>query len=570
MRRWPVDSTAGGTPSISEGRTEEIFADRFEDTSGDAEGFARQALERLTYGARPEDLNHFLALGSSSETRLAAWVDEQLDPQSLDESDLHHRLAAIPFETLDKTIVELWADHVTGSMASWPERYLPVSETEAARLIRAVYAQRQLNEMVVEFWHDHFNVAGWEFSIAPVFVQHDRDVVRAHSLGNFRQLLGAVARSTAMLYYLDNRENRAGGYNENWVREMLELHTLGVDAYYPGATHGHVPPGDDGLAAGYSDADVYDAARCFTGWTVRNGHWQFPPGPEFNTGEFFYYSDWHEGGSKYVLGQWIAHTGQSEAELVMDLACQHSQTAHHLAHKLCRRFVSDEPPASLVESAAVVWQEHWQADDQIARVLRHILNSEEFRSGSGEKLRRPFEMVAAALRKTGAEIAPKDRFSGWQPWDEFFTRLQQTGHGSFRWPAPDGFPDTADLWSSVSVMGQVWRLLSRLPELRESEGDPLMRIHELTVSHLSPQQRSARGLVDFWIQRLVGRPLAGQRRGELIDFLRQNADADTPLDIESNLPDGHWSASNLSAHYTPARLRAAVALICTCPEFHRR
>jgi uncharacterized protein (DUF1800 family) len=169
----------------------------------------------------------------------------------------------VGFQTLHKSITELWADHVTGPMASWPERYLPVSEIETSRLIRAVYARRQLNEMMVEFWHDHFNVAGWQFSIAPVFVQHDRDVMRAHSLGNFRALLEAVAKSTAMLYYLDNRVNRSGGYNENWAREMFELHTLGVDSYHPGAMHGHVPIGDDGLAVGYSDADVYGRSALF-------------------------------------------------------------------------------------------------------------------------------------------------------------------------------------------------------------------------------------------------------------------------------------------------------------------
>lgn len=564
-----MELAGGGTSSVQGNGTDSLFADRFEDHSGEPEAFALRVLDRLTYGARPQDIAHFLSLGSDSGSRLTQWLDRQLDPQALDESDLQQRLAAVGYQTLDKSITELWADHVIGAMSSWPERNLPVSETAAARLVRAVYAERQLNEMMVEFWHDHFNVAGWQFSIAPVFVQHDRDVVRAHSLGNFRHMLEAVAKSTAMLYYLDNRDNRAGGYNENWAREMLELHTLGVDAYYPGATHGNVPIGADGLAVGYSDADVYDAARCFTGWTVRNGHWQFPPGPEYNTGEFFYYSDWHEGGSKFVLGQWIPHTGQSEAHQVMDRACQHRQTALHLAFKLCRRFVADEPPTELVESTADVWQQSWQDDDQIAKVLRHMLDSEAFRSGVGEKMRRPFELVTAALRKTGAEIAPRDHFAGWQPWGEFLTRFQQTGHGSFRWPAPDGYPDTAERWSSVSVLGQTWRLLSRLPELSD-EGEPLMRVHALTVDHLSPAQRTAQGLVDFWIQRLIGRPIAPTRRTELIDFLRQNAAANDVLDLESGLPDGQWSANNLSAHYTPARLRATVALICTCREFHQR
>jgi hypothetical protein len=255
----------------------------------------------------------------------------------------------------------------------------------------------------------------------------------------------------------------------------------------------------------------------------------------------------------------------------MDLACRHQHTARHLAFKLCRRFVDDEPPVSLVESTAAVWHEHWQADDQIARVLRHIFHSEEFCSGTGEKVRRPFEVLTAALRKTDAEISPRDHFSGWQPWGELLTRFQQTGHGSFRWPAPDGYPDTAERWSSVFVLGQVWRLLSRLPELRESgSSGPLMQIQSLSVNNLPSGQRTARRLVDFWIERLIGRPIAEERRAELIDFLRQNAAADDVLDLESGLPDGLWAAGNLSAHYTPARLRATVALICTCPEFHHR
>src|SRR5699024_7396101 len=126
-------------------------------------------------------------------------------------------------------------------------------------------------------------------------------------------MLEAVARSPAMLIYLDNKDNRAGGYNENWARELMERHTLGSNAYYPGAAHGQIPKGDDGLAIGYSDADVYDVARCFTGWTIRNGHWNLKI-PENDTGEFLFYVNWHEGGNKYVLGNFIfGPTGQMEA-----------------------------------------------------------------------------------------------------------------------------------------------------------------------------------------------------------------------------------------------------------------
>lgn len=566
-----MDSRPGGlVEAITRGDgDDQIFSDRFQDTTQETEAFARRILERITYGARPEDVTHFLALGSSSEARLAAFVDEQLDWQAIPDTDVDNRIQAAGFETLEKPITALWADHVRGSQNSWPERNYPVAETDGARIMRATYSRRQLYEMMVEFWHDHFNVAGWEFSIAPVFVQHDRDAIRPQSLGNFRQMLESVATSTAMLYYLDNRANRAGGYNENWARELMELHTLGSDVYYPGATHGHVPIGDDGVAVGYSDADVYDVARCFTGWTVRNGHWNFPNDPAYDTGEFFYYSSWHEGGSKNVLGQWISPQGQQEARIVMDRLAAHPATALHICRKLCRRFIADVPPESLVESAAAVWEAHWQDDDQIAHVMRHILTSDPMVEGQGQKVRRPFELMIAAFRKTDAQVAPR-HYDGWSPYGEMLSRFQQTGHGNFRWQPPDGYPDTASRWTSVSVMGQSWRLLSRLPELRD-DGSALLRIHELTVAGLpDPAQRTSVALVDWWIERLVGRPVANARRQELIDFLRQNAPASVALDITSNLPDGNWAGGNLSAHYTPVRLRAVVSMIMILPEFHLR
>jgi uncharacterized protein (DUF1800 family) len=568
-----MDSRLGGTPARAGGEIEDrIFSDRFE-ASGQAVGpdFARRVLDRLSYGARPEEVGEFLALGSTPETQLAAHVDRQLDATAIDDDDLDARLNVAGYLTLDKTISELWADHVRGSQNGWPERYLPVAETDAARLLRATYSRRQLYEMMVEFWHDHFNVAGWDFSIAPVFVQHDRDAIRPQALGSFRSLLEAVAKSTAMLYYLDNRANRSGGYNENWARELMELHTLGVDVYFPGAVHGFIPIGDDGQAIGYSDADVYDVARCFTGWTVRDGHWQFPDEPAYDTGAFFYYANWHEEGPKFVLGQWIPPQGQLEAQVVMDRLASHSATARHLCRKLCRRFIADSPPEDLVESAAAVWQANWQAPDQITRVMRHILTSDAMLNGRGNKTRRPFELLIAALRKTSAEIEPR-HFDGWTPYGELFYRFEQTGHGSFLWPAPDGYPDTASRWTSASVMGQSWRLMSRLPELRENgDGAFLLPVLELSLQAFAePTERTAGNLVDWWLDRLVVGEVNAARHQELVDFLRQNASPDAPLNLAENPPHGVWRAGNLSEHYTPARLRALVALIMMLPEFYRR
>ena len=566
-----MDAQIGGNTTDFRGDEDPIFNDRFEETGTASVDFAWRVLERASYGARPQEVAAFLALGDSNDTRLSAWVDLQLVPSSLPDSDLQARLASMGFPTLDKSISELWADHVLGDLSDWPERYFPVAETDAARWMRALYSNRQVYEMMVEFWHDHFNVAGWDFAIAPVFVQHDRDAIRPEALGNFRTLLESVATSTAMLYYLDNLSNRSGGYNENWARELLELHTLGVDVYQPGASHGTVPIGGDGLAVGYSDADVYDVARCFTGWTVRNGHWQFPDTAEYNTGEFFYYPNWHEGGAKYVLGQWLQPAGQEQARNVMDLLARHSATARHLATKICRRFVADDPPQSLIDSTAAVWQAAWQAPDQIAQVMRHVLTSEEFKEGQGSKVRRPFELIANAMRKLDAEFEPR-HFGQWNPYSEFFNRFQLTGHASFQWPAPDGYPDTQARWTSASVMGQSWRLLSRLPEFRDpSDGPFLMRVQDITIDAFpDAADRSAANLVDFWIGRLVNGRMQTSRRQALIDFLRQNAEPDDPLNITDGFPNGNWSQGNLSAHYTPVRLRAMVSLILMSPEFYQR
>ncbi|MEN1728545.1 MAG: DUF1800 domain-containing protein [Pseudomonadota bacterium] len=566
-----MDAVLGGNSAGLRGDGDLIFGDRFEDTSGGPEQFAWRVLERLTYGTRPEDIPAFMALGANNEERLQAWLDQQLNWASVADSDLDARLAAANFSTLDKSITQLWSDHVIGGMANYPERYFPTSETDSARWMRAVYSNRQLYEMMVEFWHDHFNVTGWDFSIAPVFVQHDRDAIRPEALGNFRTMVESVATSTAMMYYLDNLSNRAGGYNENWARELMELHTLGVDVYYPGASHGSVPIGSDGLAVGYSDADVYDVARCFTGWTIRNGHWQFPDDPAYDTGEYFYYSNWHEGGSKFVLGTWLSPAGQQEARTVMDLLAQHSATARHLATKLCRRFVDDSPPSELIDSTAAVFQATWQAPDQIAQVMRHILSSDAFMNGQGSKVRRPFEMVANAMRKLDAEIEPR-YYDGWNPYDEFFNRFHLSGHGSFRWPAPNGYPDTKERWTSASVMGQTWRLLSRLTEFRDpTDGPFLMNVQDLTLAGLpNAIERTAANLVDFWIGRLVNAPVHPSRRQEYIDFLRQSAGPDDVLDITSGFPNGNWSSGNLSQHYTPVRLRAMVSLILMSPEVYQR
>ena len=543
-----------------------IFSAGFEAMDAPLVPFARRVLERLTYGATPDDVALFESGGSDDVSRLASWLDAQLSPDFIDDSTCEQRLASAGYTTLDKTQAELWSDHIRGS----EPRSLPVSETQAARVLRAVCSRRQLYEMCVEFWHDHFSTYGWDFTIQALFSAHDRDVIRAHALGNFRAMLEAVAASPSMLFYLDNRSSRAGEFNENFARELLELHTMGVEAYYPTINPFDVPSDADG-PLGYCDNDVYEAARAFTGWTVADGHWQFPDQPEYDSGQFLYFAGWHDAASKLFLQEFVppSQPALADGRQVLDLLAQHRATARHVCRKLAVRFIADDPPQALIESAADVFQAQWQASDQIAQVLRHLLESEAAFGDASGKRRRPYEMIIAMLRKTGAEVVPTD-LSNWEPWGEFFNRLRQTGHGPFRWRTPDGFPDTGKSWSSTSVLGQTWRLLTRLPQLDDSIGNLILPVLDTTRAALSGAERTPANLVDFWIDRVLGYPPAASRRLELVNFMRQNGSSDQALDLDFDPPFGSWSGGDLSQHFNGARLNAMVSLLFTLPEAMQR
>jgi hypothetical protein len=366
---------------------------------------------------------------------------------------------------------------------------------------------------------------------------------------------------------------------------LCELHTLGADHYFPGNDPEQVPRGADNVPLGYCDNDVYEAARALTGWTLRDAHWQFPALPEYDSGEFLYWDNWHDKAGKYFLGRYILANNPggalADGRRVMDLLCQHPGTARHLCTKLIRRFITDEPPAALVESAAAIWRAQWQAPDQIAQVLRHILNAPEVLNLWGAKTKRPFEAFAQALRATSAEFSPTAFPAAWMPYNLLDALIQQTGHGPFRWPTPDGFPDVASKWQGVGTLAQTWKLMSWLPELRASgSGDTpfLLRILEETFAAFpTSTDRTATALVDFWLDRIIGFTVEASRRAQLIDFLRQNASADAPIDLVSDDLDagvpqrrGRWNGNNLAQHYSIARLRSTVALMFALPEFHQR
>ena len=305
-----------------------------------------------------------------------------------------------------------------------------VTELQRAKLLRAVYSERQLYEMMVDFWENHFSIFANKDDDRYLLTGYDRETIRPFAMGRFRDLLGATAHSPAMLFYLDNWRSSVprpyaatkdkpagvdGGLNENYARELMELHTLGVDG-------------------GYTQKDVQEIARCFTGWTIQKPNEQ---------GLFLYRPGLHDDGEKTVLGHRILPGGgPADGERVLDILATHPATARFIATKLARRFISDEPPQSIIDRAAAVFL---KTDGSIRETLRAIVTSPEFFSTTvyRAKMRSPFEYVAAAMRALNAET------DGDRPVLDAIGRMGQPVFGRI---TPDGYADRADQWLSSGAM----------------------------------------------------------------------------------------------------------------------
>ena len=247
---------------------------------------------------------------------------------------------------------------------------------------RQMFSQRQLYEVMVEFWSDHFNihlVNGLGPTLKP---EDDRQVIRAHALGNFRDLLHASAKSPSMLFYLDNFFNLASAPNENYARELMELHTLGVDG-------------------GYTENDVKEVARCFTGWSIR-----FPGDTSGDYGTFVFLPAVHDNNAKVVLQNSItAGGGQSDGEQVLDILAAHPSTAQFIATKLCRRFISDTRTQPVIDAVAAAFT---QSGGDIKTTLRALFATDAFRNTADLKFTRPAEYLSATGARAGARYAVPD------------------------------------------------------------------------------------------------------------------------------------------------------------------
>jgi uncharacterized protein (DUF1800 family) len=493
---------------------------------------------RAAFGATPADFEDWLAFGATDEERLTGWVDWQLEPAAIADDRLDARLAESAYETTTKDLYQLWTDHQL-EFDDVDIRFQPLWESINSTMLAALYSRRQLAEVLADFWHNHFSVYGFHFMVGPVFPHYDRDVIRAHTLGNFRDFLEAVTISPAMAFYLDNIYNSADGPNENFARELLELHTLGEARYLGAVPASQVPLNDDGVPAGYVDEDVRELARCLTGWSL-----------DERTGDFLYRRYWHDDGPKTVLGLQLPadNPPMEDFRAVLDLLAAHRGTAQFIATKLCRRLVADEPPPSLIDAAAAVFLDHLHSPDQLRRVVRTILLSDEFASTWGDKVRRPLETTIAAIRAMG----PSFPLPVEHDITRFFMYLVfSTGQLPHTWAPPTGFPDRKEAWLTTNAMVASWRMINLFTNLELGGRRPCDPAAETPAT-----VRTAAEIADYWIDRALHRSVAPGAKQELVDFMAAGGDPDRNLSLDS------WPVRD--------RLRSMVGLVLTSPDFHWR
>jgi uncharacterized protein (DUF1800 family) len=368
-------------------------------------------LRRITFGVTQADV------AAARKYGYRGYLERQLDYKNVDDSAVEAFVAA-KYPLLTQTTDQL---AVAGETPVY-------QQLQYSTLYRAAFSNRQLYERMVEFWSDHFNISMGKVSYLKAV--DDRDVIRKHALGKFRDLLYASAKSGAMMSYLDQNQSRSGSPNENYARELMELHTLGVDN-------------------GYNQTDVSELARVLTGWTIAGrGNFTFNPAI-------------HDWGAKTVLGLRIpagspaqGALGIQEGEKVLDLLVAHPGTATFLATKMLRWFISYDPTPEQISAVATTYL---KTGGDIKSMIRTTLNSAWLRAAP-MKFKRPFHLIASALRTTSPTVTNVASCNG---------QLNNTGQPLFYWDTPDGYPDTAEFWAG-NVMTR-WNFASFYAALAAGE-----------------------------------------------------------------------------------------------------
>lgn len=511
------------------------------------------ALNRLTFGIRPGDVDAFNALGSTDDERLQNFVVQQLNPDSIDDSDFETRYNNAGFETLHKSHEQIYYDHIASNPYDsnddiyWEWYSKPAYELADATVLRAVFSKKQLVELLADFWHNHFNIYFWQDDGVPLLASYNRDALRAHMLGNFRQMLEAVAKHPSMLYYLNQNNSSDSGPNENFARELFELHTLGAENYLGVRDPNSVEKDANGISIGYVDNDVYEAARCLTGWRVDDDLGDWEDGVE-KTGNFLYYKPWHDRFNKLVLGRYFPADQEDlkDGHDVLDLLASHPGTARHIARKLCRRFISDIPPESVVQAAADTFLQFKDAPDQLKRVMETILLSAEFKASWGGKVKRPFEAAMSMMRALNSDFT---RAPGGIHW-----MLELMGQRLFERRPPDGYPDTRDAWANSMSLLYRWNFAVGLTENWLDDDDTGYRVNSDTYGQTPAEIRTASALADYWIPRILNQTLPEASRNAVVAVMAQEYGWDEPL------PEDH-------VRYV---LPAMIEVILMSPEFQWR
>jgi len=555
------------------------------------QSFANMVYSRLGYGYTPGkfDVSSWAALsGNNDADKLSNFVDQQLaggvDP------DLEDRIQdAGNFATLDKSLFQLWTDHRLNPGSGVNSYNRPIYEMKRLKFTRAAYTDYPLRERIADFWHDHFSLNGDDLYARATMTGWDRDVIRASMLGSFRTFLLRTAKHPAMLYYLDNYNNSSAEPNENYARELIELHTLGVENYYGLAQPVDVPaifvtdtggafPPDGMIQEFYVDNDVYEATRCLTGWRVKDSD-SIGPG-NTNTGGFYYDDSRHDRFGKNALSlgypNFPANQGEDDGRDLITMLARHPGTAKHIAGKLARFFISDDPPQSVIDDVADVFYNNRYASNQLELVFKALFNHPDFADPTywQSKLKRPFDTVVSAMRAciTDFTVMPDDDNS-----NNLEYRMDDTGHFPFEWQAPDGYPTKSSYWMSSTALIQTWKTVDWLMD-RSNSGNYITPTRVRTLAYFQNKQdeMSPEGVVNFWMKKIFDTRPSGGWYGDpvfeaAVEFLRQRpedgsypswpADKAFPFeDLEENSWPYRWHE----------RLRGTISLLLASPYFMQR
>ena len=397
---------------------------------------AEHLLSRLTFGARPGDAAEIQRVG------VKKWIDRQMHPDLIGESPrLIGKLSAL--KTINESPAALAQEFPLRGEAQARVATIGRELTEA-KVYRALYSERQLEEVLVDFWFNHFNVNFQKGAGRYLTADYERTAIRPHVFGHFGDLLRATAEHPAMLFYLDNWQSTGPqiprrGLNENYARELMELHTLGVEG-------------------GYTQKDVTEVARCFTGWTIRNPR---------EGGGFRFAERMHDAGAKVVLGVTIpAGGGQKDGLRVLEVLETHPSTARFISRKLAQRFVSDDPPQKLVERMA---GEFRKTHGDLRAVYKVMFESPEFWSKEAyrAKIKSPLEYVAGAGRALDADVTNALPLVG---------AIGQMGMPLYRKQEPTGYPNTTEQWLNAGTLAARVNFVTalaanRLPGVKVEAGD---------------------------------------------------------------------------------------------------